>query len=49
MCITISAIESYMDIPDYMTAEEIRTAKLDDDHQGTTVILIIQRWDCNHR
>ena len=34
MCITINAIESSMDIPEYMTAEEIRIATLDDDYRG---------------
>ena len=34
MCITINAIESCKDILDYVTAEEIRTATLNNEHLG---------------
>ena len=34
MCITINAIESNLDIPDCMMAEEIGMAMLDDMHLG---------------
>ena len=34
MCITIGMIESNTDIPDCMSAEEIRVATLDDDDLG---------------
>ena len=33
MNITIDAIESCIDIPDCMTAEEIKSATIDDEHQ----------------
>ena len=41
MYITINTIESHMDIPDYMTAEEIRIAMLYDEHVGMLDKLII--------
>ena len=34
MCITINAIESYMDIADCMTAEETREVTLEDENLG---------------
>ena len=40
MCITFTAIESYMEAQDCMTAEEIREANLDDEHLSTFAELI---------
>ena len=44
MCITINTIESHMDISDCKTAEEIRTAILDDEHIAILSELILHSW-----
>ena len=44
MYITIIAIESSMDIPDCMTAEEIREATPGDEHLSVLAELILCSW-----
>ena len=57
MQIIINAIESCMDIPNCMTAEEIGEAALGDKHLSTLAELVIHSWPstkdevyktCNH-
>ena len=44
MCITINAIESCIDVPDCMTAVEIKTATLDDEYLSILAELLLLSW-----
>ena len=42
--IGINVIETYMDIQDYMTTEEIQHATIDDEHIGVLSNYVLHGW-----
>ena len=44
MGITIKTIESCTDLPDYMTAKEIREATLEEEHLSALAMLVLHSW-----
>ena len=44
MCITISAIESCMNLPECMAVKKIRIVTIDDEHLGVLLELVLHGW-----